>query len=583
MKRFFLFVVALLTYISAIIAQSKEMPYRMKHEDKFAGLPTNQIMQRKYVLTDTPAKPVRQLAEFEPMKGVYITYDSYSGFGIPVSAIKEMAEDAIVMPIVENSSAQTSCSTELANASVNMSNVQFLTATTDSWWVRDYGPWFIIDGNDEFAVCDFPYNRPRPNDDQIPIEAANQLGIDFYTMPVDHTGGNYMCDGMGIAASTDLVREENYSLTYNEIDSLHYHYLGIHNYHVTIDPLGDYIKHIDCWGKFLAPDKVLIGQVNQSHSQYDEYELVANYFANEISSYGTPYKVYRVYTPGDPYTTPYSNSLILNNKVFLPVEGNQYDADAVSVYQQAMPGYEIFPVTGNGWYNTDALHCRTREMADIEMLYIHHIPYQPLPAGQSKEGYTINAKIKAYSQQALYNDSLLLYYKINDGAYSTIALSGTGNDLFEATIPAITHQRNDTTYFDTIKYFLHAADQSGRSTNHPFIGGADPHTFVVSTTVIDTVNIQENQTINPFAVESVFPNPFKNSVGFVIHNKADSKVLDFEIINTFGNVVYTEKLIIEPNKRSFYKINTVKWAKGMYIYRFSSNTFQINGKILKVE
>ena len=46
------------------------------------------------------------------------------------------------------------------------------------------------------------------------------LGIDLYGMNLETAGGNYMCDGMGKAASTDLIWDENSQYTHNEIDEL---------------------------------------------------------------------------------------------------------------------------------------------------------------------------------------------------------------------------------------------------------------------------------------------------------------------------------------------------------------------------
>ena len=40
-------------------------------------------------------------------------------------------------------------------------------------------------------------------------------------------------------------------------------YLGIETYHVVPDVNGEYIKHIDCWGKLLSPDTILIRSVLQ--------------------------------------------------------------------------------------------------------------------------------------------------------------------------------------------------------------------------------------------------------------------------------------------------------------------------------
>jgi len=79
------------------------------------------------------------------------------------------------------------------------------------------------------------------------------------------------------------------------------------------------LKHIDCWGKYLSPGKILIGQVPETDSRYQDFEDVANFFATQTSSYGIPYEVYRIYTPGNYPDTPYTNSLILNNKSFCAV------------------------------------------------------------------------------------------------------------------------------------------------------------------------------------------------------------------------------------------------------------------------
>ena len=57
----------------------------------------------------------------------------------------------------------------------------------------------------KLAFPTFPYNRPRPNDDNIPVVLAQQMDIPLYGMNLIHTGGNWMDDGMGIGASTDLV------------------------------------------------------------------------------------------------------------------------------------------------------------------------------------------------------------------------------------------------------------------------------------------------------------------------------------------------------------------------------------------
>ena len=269
----------------------------------------------EFQLLTAPPEPIRQPAEFEPMEGVLIRYP----FGISYQIIAEMSEDVEVVTIVASSSQQSYVISQYQNYEVNLNHCSFLIAPSDSHWTRDYGPWFVFNGNDELGVIDFTYNRPRPNDNNIPSAFASNQGLSYYLMPLTHTGGNYMTDGQGISVSTDLVWTENSGYTHEQINGIVEDYLGITTYHVVPDVNGEYIKHIDCWGKYLAPDVIMIREVPQSHSQYDEIEAAVDYFESQISCYGTPYEIARVYTPNN---QPYTNSLILNDKVLVPITDN---------------------------------------------------------------------------------------------------------------------------------------------------------------------------------------------------------------------------------------------------------------------
>ncbi|MCK5051913.1 MAG: T9SS type A sorting domain-containing protein [Candidatus Cloacimonetes bacterium] len=136
-----------------------------------------------------------------------------------------------------------------------------------------------------------------------------------------------------------------------------------------------------------------------------------------------------------------------------------------------MPGYEIIGIYSNGWVDTDALHCRTRGIADRNMLYIQHDPIlDEMPAGEEID---IVAQIVPYSGESLYADSLLVKYRINYGEFNSLVMTPTGNDNYIASIPA-SDPGNE------IFYYIHAADESGHSSNHPIIGEPDPHAFLVS-------------------------------------------------------------------------------------------------------
>ncbi len=426
------------------------------------------MIGRDFFETDPPTGPIRQVAEFEPMYGGLIRYP----LGIPMDLVVEMSQDAKVVVLASSQSQANSATSSFQSNGVNMDNIEFIIAATDSHWTRDYGPWFIFDGNDDLAVINFPYNRPRPNDNDVPIEFADAYSLPLYGMNLTHTGGNYMCDGLGQAVSTDLVYDED-PHSESEIDQLILEYCGITNYHVTLDPLADYIKHVDCWGKFLDVDKILLGQVPESDSRYEDYEELADYFASQTSSWGTPFQVYRVYSPGgNNYPTPYTNSLILNNKVFVPQSGSQWDDEALATYEQAMPGYQIVGVESNSWYDTDALHCRVHEIPDENMLYVHHMPVSD---GQTAmQDIEINAYIHPYSGEALIADSVRVFYKEStDNEWQSVVMTDAGEMSFTASIPGYSADTE-------VMYYIRARDESGKSANHPFIGKWDPHVFATA-------------------------------------------------------------------------------------------------------
>ncbi len=459
-----LFLSIIVLLISNAIIGQTQPDFRKLHYLSEEEMLTPFNPSKNFTPTDPPEGDIRNVAEFNHMQGVLVRYP----FGIPIELIREMAEYVTVTTIVENTSQQQSVTNTYQSNDVNLSNCDFLIAPTDSYWVRDYGPWFVFDGNNQPGIVDFPYNRPRPNDNNIPQKISEFLDIDLYGMNLISTGGNYMCDGMGIAASTDLIWEENPSLSHDEVAEYINDYLDNSPYQVVDDPLDEYIKHIDCWGKYLSPGKVLIGQVPTTDYRYQDFEDAANYFASQTSSYGKPFEVYRVYTPGTYPNTPYTNSLILNNKVFVPLTGSQWDDEAIVSYEEAMPGYEIIGISYYGWENTDALHCRTKGMADLGMLYINHIPttgtvtYNPT--------YEISADITACSGESIYSDSVLVYYKINSEAYTSTIMVLESGTTYTGVIENVMPN-------DTVSYYIYAADESGRNASTPYIGEPDPFVF----------------------------------------------------------------------------------------------------------
>lgn len=531
------------------------------------------FLRKNIFSTNPPIGLVRNIAEFEPAEAVIIAYAN--GFGLPYSVIKDLSTTGKVI-IIAKSTDQSSITNSLNSNNVNTANCSFLTTTAiDSWWTRDYSGWFIADSSNKVQVVDFTYNRPnRPNDDAVTAKEATLLGITMFGMDLTHTGGNYMCDGYNNAVSTVLVSEENTNLTLSQIQQKTNDYLGINNYMIRPDAQGLYIEHIDCWAKLLAPDKILVDSVPSTDVRYYQYEAAAAYFASINCPFGYRYKVTRVLIAGSAETAtaePYSNSFIFNNRVFVPIKGGTsavHDTAALRAYRKAMPGYTVKGYTASGsaaWYGTDALHCRTHEIADRQMLYIEHFPLYGLI--NSSTGYDINAKVVSYAGNAIAPNYPIIVYKVNhSGSWDSIPMSYVSYLSYNGNIPT----QNSG---DTIFYYIKAKDGSGKLAYHALMGKDDPYFFIAEGTNVGTPEL----SITPVLSFFTYPNPSKGNFFLFLNSNYSDKV-SIQIFNTTGDLIYKDNFDFETGVNQKI-INLSNVAQGIYIINIETASEKLFKKV----
>lgn len=402
--------------------------------------------------SDVPST-VRAVAEYESMGGVVIAYPGtvaskepqlppggLRAFGIPDELIIRMQQlendepvQIFIMGDVSDPEKQQVLnnleeSAEALQLKFDRNLCHFVPWDTDTFWTRDYAPWWIQNKEDKtFSIAKHIYTSLgggaagmvegdeegdprtrggifRPNDDygavkfsdylNAPIRQWNNTWKDwhkidpsvkkipphgwYFTGLLD-VGGNYMVTSEGVISSSYLVATQNELPGEEQMDDaekianrMEYimrqtnMFLGASTYHVFTDPSGTYIGHIDCWGKFLSDNKVLIARsdVEEINRHFDG---IAAYLGQH------DFQVFRVlcqhlYIPhqDDPLTTAaYTNSLILNNHVYVPIAGGQYkknDDDALTIYKEALPTHTVIGIAGKPefpWLGTDAMHCRT--------------------------------------------------------------------------------------------------------------------------------------------------------------------------------------------------------------------------------
>lgn len=557
MNRFYQTIPLLAALLTApLIAQ----PTHEATPDEIARFPEWREEQRREYQqqrNSTPTNP-RAIAEFEPMEAVVISYQSYGNneFGFNTSFVKTLAEEIRVMILCDDYGV-TRLERELEYGNVPMDSITILPFKTDSYWTRDYAPWWIAEGNEQISIVDFVYNRPRDNDDMLNGRFANHFNTPLYKMDLVQCGGNYMVDGINSGTATDLVTEENRDKSESEINQIMEEYLGITNYHVMNDPLGEYIKHVDCWGKYLAADKILIADVAASDPRKADFDAAAAYFETKISPLGTPFEVYRAFSDNEPYT----NSLILNDRVFVPIKGGPNDEPALEVYRQAMPGYRIIGIentTRNPWLHTDALHCRTRGVPDREMLYIAHTPRMDTVVSEST--FPLTTVITDFSKKGLVEDSLICYYRVKgEEEFLATALTSDNDSLFTAEIPP--HWRDTA----EVEYYFSVKDSSGRTSFYPFIGESDPLTLFAAP--LSEVSVQP------------YPGTNRSQLSVIAENRGISVISGYNS-GTLSLFHANGRLISKVNLTAGKKFVELDNSSGIVLYQFNNGTTLKNGKLV---
>ncbi|MCP4145634.1 MAG: hypothetical protein GY752_10185 [bacterium] len=480
----------------------------------------NEMPTRGTLSDPPPVGPVRNIAEWEPVTGVLIRYP----LGLPYDLLNDLDDDVNIHCVVSSGNYSSAQSNFTSNG-LDMGRVEFLIRANDSIWTRDYGPWYVFDGNGDMAIIDHTYNRPyRPNDNMIPVYFGQQQGIPVYSHDMYHTGGNYMTDGSNFSMSTTLVYNEATGMSNAEVDQLMADYYGTETYNVLDYIESGGIHHIDTWAKFLDEENVLLKEVWSGHHTYSNLEQRATLLASLESSTGRNYQVHRIYCYdigwGDPAS--YTNSIILNKNIYVPIFGDAgHDANALAAYEAAAPGYTIRGYEYSGFITDDALHCRTKGVYDRHMLRVEHIPV----SGTHDGPVAIEAMIDDRSETSI--PFKAVYYRYAGDNWTMVSMDSAGMDNYVGTIPA---PESDT----TVDYYIHAADASGRVAGMPRTEPAHYYTFNINAN--DLSGVDTPGMVKPAKLNPNYPNPFNPSTTFSFELKYAESV-NLYVMDARGRLV----------------------------------------------
>lgn len=303
-----------------------------------------------------PPGPVTTPAEYQSNDGLLMRWGSFNALITAMTVgVTTADETSTAWILVSSSSQQASASSTLSLAGADMDQVEFILYSSNTVWIRDYGPRFIRDDVDR-AIVDHTYNRPRPLDDAFPDHLQGLWGEPQYDLPLVHGGGNFHLFGNGDAFMTDLILDENPGLSEQTVVDLFAQYEGVDLEIVPGFPSWfDSTRHIDMWMLPVREHEVIIGEYAPSDGLP---HTITETVASDLATRG--YTVHRTpgWRSGAHYT--YTNSVVLNEVVFVCEFGGYpaQNAAAVATYETAFADRQVIPVDCSDIiFSAGAVHC----------------------------------------------------------------------------------------------------------------------------------------------------------------------------------------------------------------------------------
>lgn len=525
-------------------------------------------------ITDAPFSPIRTMAEWEELDALAISWRGFSS--ILTEIVRHAREECEVIILCRNQSDLNSAQNTLVNSGVDTSsNVTFHLSPLNSIWIRDYGPNPAYTNEvDSLVFIDWIYNRPRPQDDAVPDVIGNLMDIPVYSttaVPTDlvHTGGNFMADGLGTGFSSRLVLHENDATNQwgvsnhseDDINNIMNDFMGIEEYiKMTVLPY-DAIHHIDMHMKLLDEETLLMGEYPQGIADGPQIEANLQYVLSTfMSPFGTPYEVVRMQMPPGPFGTypnfngdyrTYTNSIIINKTILVPIYEEQYDTTALRIWEETMPGYNIVGIDCNAIIPlSGALHCITKEIGSRDPLLIVHQRLRDVEE-DLPEGYDVEATIKHRDGIA---NAKVYYTTDRSQGYQSVdmALENTDEDLWLATIPT---QANG----DTVFYYIHALANSGKEQVRPLPAPEGYWDFK-----IDWITDVDELEKTPTQLGEIYPNP-ASAITVIPVESGKRQFAKIELKDALGRNIETifEGMMEQGAQQYFLFAN--KYASGTYL------------------
>ena len=260
----------------------------------------------------------------------------------------------------------------LEGAGVAMGQIDFLIEKTEDVWVRDNGPIFVRDENNNLMITNWEFNgwggkHGFQYDNQIPSHVSSAIGISKVDIDMVLEGGAIEVDGAGTFMATRssiLNKNRNPGLSQAQAEAFFKHYLGVTNF-IWLDGIaGQDITdmHIDGIARFVG-DHAIATFSEEFAEDYGQDVIINDYqvLKTAKNANGQPYTIVEL-PIAEQTEGSYLNYYVGNEVVLVPNFNVPTDSEANAIIQGLYPDREVIGIIVNElWEDGGAIHCVTQQ------------------------------------------------------------------------------------------------------------------------------------------------------------------------------------------------------------------------------
>jgi len=321
-------------------------------------------------------------AEWEPHEGTWLQWPQdkvYKGYELKLERIwlnmvEALHEHEKVHLIVNGEKQQDHIIGQLVYHGIGLKNILFHIIPTNDIWARDNGPIFVLNKEGQVAITDWNFNGwgdrfPYDLDNKVPSRIGEQLGIHVFKPSMVLEAGGVEVNGKGtfLATRTSIIDPyRNPGMSQSDIEEVLNQYLSVTHFiwltgagRGECDKWGDETdSHIDIVARFTNESTVLYNRTTNLsdpryqmlNKSYEELKTATTESGKHLTLVPLPLpEVHQTTTMTDWRKNTfsdaaYSNYLIANNVVLVPVYGHANDETALAIIAEQFPHREVIGI-----------------------------------------------------------------------------------------------------------------------------------------------------------------------------------------------------------------------------------------------